>query len=77
MSETTMMTVPGLFIVPVRVISPCSAFSWVTVPSIGERSVVFLSSSRALSRLAVACPICSRMLLTSIVRERKSSSESS
>jgi hypothetical protein len=55
MSDTIMMTVPGLFMVPVMVISPFSAFSFVTVPSIGERIVVFDKSSRERARLACAC----------------------
>jgi hypothetical protein len=67
-----MITVPGLFMVPVIVISPSSALTWVTTPSMGETSVVFRSSSRALSRLEPACATCSFRLLRVISPVRTS-----
>ena len=39
-SATSMITVPGLFIVPVTTSSPTSALRRVTIPSIGEVMVV-------------------------------------
>ena len=51
MSATVMITEPGRLVEPGTTVSPCSALSWMIVPSIGERIVVRArSSSAALER---------------------------
>ena len=49
---------PGLFWMPITATSPSSTRLAVTIPSMGERTVVLASVSRAPSRVARAC--CTR-----------------
>ena len=51
-SATVIITVPGLFIVPVITNSPTSALSAIITPSIGDVIVVWLSWSAACSTWA-------------------------
>src|SRR6185503_19523351 len=55
MSEMVSSTVPGLFCTPMTATSPSSTRRAVTTPSMGERTVVFASVSRAPSSVARAC----------------------
>ena len=45
MSAMVMMTEPGRLVEPGTTVSPCSALSWIRVPSIGDRMVVLARSS--------------------------------
>ena len=55
MSEMVRSTVPGLFWTPITATSPSSTRRAVTMPSMGERTVVLASVSRAPSSVARAC----------------------
>ena len=57
MSEMVMSWVPALFIVPTTVTSPALILKVVTVPSIGERTVVLDRSSREALSTARLCSI--------------------
>ena len=52
MSEIVRSCVPALFIVPMTVTSPSLTGRAVTMPAIGERTVVFESESRLAARSA-------------------------
>ena len=54
MSEIVRSTVPGLFWMPMTATSPSSTRLAVTIPSMGERTVVLDRVSRAPSRVARA-----------------------
>src|SRR3972149_4013764 len=55
MSATVRRTVPGLFIVPTRTVSPSSMLSRLTRPSMGESRVTLLRLWRARRSAATSC----------------------
>ncbi len=71
MSAITSRTVPGLFMVPVTAVSPCSMLRRVTMPLIGDSIRTRLRSYFALDRVARSCMIVRSCVLRFCSCERR------